>query len=109
MMKRMRSEVAQGLQYLSAARQRSGSTNLNIADHDPGDSGHTGNNPLKRCVKHTTHIAFCKLPVHLQLVQRRRGRLASSLADCKSLSLSAVHDASINLSVGCIAVTLMLS
>lgn len=44
----MRFEAGQGLQYLTAARQRSGSTNLDIADHDPGDMGQLADNLFDR-------------------------------------------------------------
>ena len=47
LMKRMRSEVSQGLQYLTAAKQHSGSTNSN-ADFDPGDPGRSNRPPSKR-------------------------------------------------------------
>ncbi len=48
LVKRMRFEAGQGLQYLTAARQRSGSTNLDILDHDPGDTGHLADNLFDR-------------------------------------------------------------
>ena len=48
LLKRMRFEAGQGLQYLTAARQRSGSTNLDIADHDPGDMGQLADNLFDR-------------------------------------------------------------
>ncbi len=48
LVKRMRFEAGQGLQYLTAARQRSGSTNLDIHDHDPGDTGHLADNLFDR-------------------------------------------------------------
>ena len=44
----MRFEAGQGWQYLTAARQRSGSTNLDIADHDPGDPKPVTDNLLDR-------------------------------------------------------------
>ena len=48
LVKRMRFEAGQGLQYLTAARQRSGSTSLDILDHDPGDTGHLADNLFDR-------------------------------------------------------------
>lgn len=48
LVKGMRFETGQGLQYLTAARQRSGSTNLDITDHDPGDLKQAANNLFDR-------------------------------------------------------------
>ena len=48
LVKRMRFEAGQGLQYLTAARQRSGSTNLDITNHDPGDTDHATDNLFDR-------------------------------------------------------------
>ena len=48
LVKCMRFEAGQGLQYLMAARQRSGSTNLDISDHDPGDPKQAADNLFDR-------------------------------------------------------------
>lgn len=48
LVKCMRFETGQGLQYLNAARQRSGSTNLDITDHDPGDAQQAADNLFDR-------------------------------------------------------------
>ena len=47
LVKRMRFEAGQGLQYLTAARHRSGS-NLDIAEYDPGDTGQIADNLFDR-------------------------------------------------------------
>ena len=61
LVKRMRFEAGQGLQYLTAARQRPGSTNLDISDHDPGDTGQLADNLFDR---YTCPHARCRPAMH---------------------------------------------
>lgn len=48
LVKCMRFEAGQGLQYLIAARQRSGDINLDILEHDPGDPQQAADNLFDR-------------------------------------------------------------
>ncbi|KAL0041632.1 hypothetical protein WJX79_010152 [Trebouxia sp. C0005] len=105
LVKRMRFEAGQGLQYLTAARQRSGSTNLDIHDHDPGDTGHLADNLFDSSC-HRCRKALESLPSMWQLGKRpgihhtRRGskhmsldaaKNADSAFDCFSRALKALQ------------------